>query len=312
MRKLLQKAGKYSHCIGSKLNRIGAMFLSSIFALSVFELLPVSRYEPVNSSRHQNIFEQALQGPNVMHSTSLEGAPVSQKADIETSSKAYANRFSGEIGQYFLDVQSRIAMDLVNSVSPSEILDVGGGHAQLAVPIVRAGYDLTVVGSDDSCEDGLARELGKGEFSYKTCNLLALPFEDNSFDTVTCFRLLSHEENWQAQVAELCRVARLSVLIDYPDIRSFNIFYKQLFKLKKKYEGNTRTYRYFSRMELIGEFNKHGFADSALIPEFFLPMVVHRMVNSAGFSRFLERAISVTGLTRIFGSPVIAHFRINN
>ena len=98
-------------------------------------------------------------------------------------------------------------------------------------------------------------------FKYKTCNLLNLPFENKSFDVVTCFRLLTHEDNWKVQISELCRVAKYSVIIDYPDIRSFNILYKLLFKIKKKYEGNTRTFRNFSRKELIEEFRKNGFAN---------------------------------------------------
>ena len=31
------------------------------------------------------------------------------------------------------------------------MLDVGGGHGQLAIPLCRAGYRVTVLGSDASC-----------------------------------------------------------------------------------------------------------------------------------------------------------------
>ena len=102
---------------------------------------------------------------------------------------------------------------------------------------MKSGYDLTVTGSDDKCKERLNKLLDKNSFRYKTCNLLHLPFESKSFDVVTCFRLLTHEENWKIQISELCRVARYSVIIDYPDVRSFNILYKLLFNIKKKYEG---------------------------------------------------------------------------
>ena len=229
----------------------------------------------------------------------------SQKADIETSSEDYAKRFSGNIGNYFLDMQANITLNLLKQWPKAKILDVGGGHAQIAVPLVKAGYGLTIIGSDDICELRLKKFLKQNKYKYKTCDLLNLPFEDKSFDIVTCFRLLTHEENWKVQISELCRVAKYSVIIDYPDIRSFNILYKLLFKIKKKYEGNTRTFRNFSRKELIEEFNKNGFASPKFKAEFFLPMVIHRAIKNVRLTSFLEKIFYYAALTKYFGSPVI-------
>ena len=229
----------------------------------------------------------------------------SQKADIETSSEDYAKRFSGDIGKYFLEVQTNITLNLLKPWSKAKVLDVGGGHAQIAVPLLKAGYDLTITGSDDICEVRLKKFLNQNKYIYKTCNLLNLPFDNKSFDIVTCFRLLTHEENWKQQIKELCRVAKFAVIIDYPDTKSFNIFYKFLFKVKKKYEGNTRTYRTFTRKELIEEFNKYGFAKPCLKPEFFLPMVIHRALKNVKLAKSLEKFLSLLGLTNYFGSPVV-------
>jgi 2-polyprenyl-3-methyl-5-hydroxy-6-metoxy-1,4-benzoquinol methylase len=229
----------------------------------------------------------------------------SQKADIETSSENYARRFSGKIGEYFLDIQTRITLDQLQPYPNASILDVGGGHAQIAVPLVNAGFNVTIAGSDDICKERLARFLNKNSFNYITCNLLALPYENKSFDIVTCFRLLTHEDNWPVQISELCRVAKYSVIIDYPDIRSFNIFYKILFKMKKKFEGNTRTFRSFSRKELIGEFEKNGFKSPVFKAEFFLPMVIHRALKNVRLLGMLENFFYFIGLTKYFGSPVI-------
>lgn len=229
----------------------------------------------------------------------------SQKADIETASEDYARRFSGEIGKYFLDVQAKITLELLKPWTNAKVLDVGGGHAQIAIPLVKAGYDITVVGSDDVCKTRLDKYLDKGSFKYETCNLLSLPFDNEEFDVVTCFRLLTHEENWKIQISELCRVAKYSVIIDYPDIRSFNIFYKFLFKIKKKYEGNTRTFRNFSRKELIGEFEKNGFSSPLVKTEFFLPMVIHRALKNVALMKTLESFFYFLGLTKYLGSPVI-------
>ncbi len=229
----------------------------------------------------------------------------SQKADIETASEDYARRFSGKIGEYFLDVQTKITLQLLNSWQNAKILDVGGGHAQIAVPIIKVGYNLTVVGSGVVCKERLNRFLDESSFKYETCDLLNLPFDDKCFDIVTCFRLLTHEENWKIQIAELCRVAKSAVIIDYPDIRSFNILYKFLFKIKKKYEGNTRTFRNFSRKELIEEFRKNEFINPKFKAEFFLPMVIHRALKNVKLMSSLEKVFYFLGLTKYFGSPII-------
>lgn len=230
---------------------------------------------------------------------------ISEKADIETSSEDYAKRFSGDVGKYFLDVQAEITLDLLKELPHSSVLDVGGGHAQLAVPLVNNGFDVTVVGSDDICRTRLDKFLPPNSFRYKSCNLLKLPFEDNSFDVVISFRLLTHETNWKLQLAEMCRVAKKSVIIDYPDIRSFNVFYKLLFSAKKSFEKNTRTFKTFSRKELIKEFKNNNFDEFVLKPQFFLPMVIHRAVKNVQLLGLLEKISGIIGLKQLFGTPVI-------
>jgi len=229
----------------------------------------------------------------------------SEKADIETSSVDYARRFSGAVGQYFLDVQTKITLDLLASWQNSRVLDIGGGHAQLAIPLVRNGFDVTVVGSDDICRKRLDKFLEYDSFKYETCNLLQLPFDNDSFDVVISFRLLSHERNWQILIKEMCRVAKEVVIVDYPDIRSFNILYKMLFKVKKIFEGNTRTFRTFSRNEIIGEFHRSGFTQPILKPEFFLPMVLHRTIKVVSLLKSIENICALIGLKYFFGSPII-------
>ena len=231
--------------------------------------------------------------------------PESQKADIETSSEDYAKRFSGNIGAYFLEVQTNIILDFIKPWPKAKVLDVGGGHAQIAVPLVKSGYDLTIAGSDDICELRLKNFLEEKDYKYRSCNLLNLPYDDKSFDVVTCFRLLTHEDNWKIQIKELCRVARFAVILDYPEIKSFNIFYKLLFHVKRKYEGNTRTFKTFSRQELAHEFSKNSFSKNEARGEFFLPMVIYRALKNVKYARLLENIFLVFGLTNHFGSPVI-------
>jgi ubiquinone/menaquinone biosynthesis C-methylase UbiE len=230
---------------------------------------------------------------------------VSQKADIETSSEDYARRFSGEIGKYFLSVQEKITLELLKEWPKARVLDVGGGHAQLAGPLIKNEFKVTIVGSDESCRKRLDKFLQSGSFEYLNCDLLNLPFDNNSFDVVISFRLLTHEENWEIQISELCRVAKYAVIIDYPDLRSFNIFYDLLFNVKKNFEKNTRTYRNFSRKEIIEAFRKNKFTNAKIKPEFFLPMVIHRAVKKVFLLKTMENIFRTLGLTKFFGSPII-------
>ena len=238
---------------------------------------------------------------------------VPEMADVETSSEDYARRFAGPVGRYFLKVQEEITLRLLADCSDgsprARVLDVGGGHAQLAPALVRSGHQVTVAGSRAVCRERLDRELPAGSFQFQACDLLDLPYPDRSFDVVLSFRLLAHEERWRRLIAELARVARRAVIVDYSDTRSFNALYGPLFSWKKKVEGNTRTFLTFRPGEVKAELARHGFGRPAEVRQFFVPMVVHRALGkalrTAAPSRLLEAAGSGLGLTRALGSPVI-------
>jgi len=67
--------------------------------------------------------------------------------DVATSSDDYARRFARPVGEWFLSVQEQACLDLVRPWRGGSVLDVGGGHAQVAVPLAREGYAVTVLGS---------------------------------------------------------------------------------------------------------------------------------------------------------------------
>lgn len=235
----------------------------------------------------------------------MDSAVFPETADIETSSPEYAARFSGAAGRFFLEEQTRSTLRLLASFQEKKVLDVGGAHCQLALPLIERGYEYTITGSAPICGQRVAQKLPAGSFSYHTCNSLELPFADRSFPLVLCFRLLPHVEQWSPLLAELCRVASQAVIIDYPDSRSFNLLYRLLFRLKKRMEGNTRTYRMFRRREIAAAFAAQGWAHTTFQPQFFWPMVLHRRLRNAALSTALEGPARATGLTAAFGSPII-------
>lgn len=237
-----------------------------------------------------------------------QGIDSGEHADIETSSEGYAARFSGAAGAWMLSVQERIVLAWMKRWPGASVLDVGGGHGQLAVPLARAGCAVTVLGSDPVCVKRIINEVAAKHIRFEVGDLIALPFPDRAFDVVVSIRLLPHCEQWPKLIDELCRVARRAVIVDYPTTQSVNCFSTALFGAKKKIEKNTRPFTLFRHAEVTAEFAKHGFVATERKGEFFLPMVLHRMLKCPALSAALEGACGVLGLKRFFGSPVLALF----
>ena len=229
-----------------------------------------------------------------------------EDADVESSSDAYARRFSGAVGAWFLDVQARATLDLLRDLGrPLRIVDVGGGHAQLAAPLTDAGHDVTVVGSRDACRSRVQGLVDAGRARWSTADLVRLPFAPRSFDVALAFRLLPHVARWRDLVGELCRVADRAVIVDYPSRRSVNAVSASLFAAKKKVEGDTRPFAVFADADVESAFRDAGFTVAGRRRQFALPMALHRALRAAPVSRALEGVARIGGLTAGLGSPVI-------
>ncbi len=228
-----------------------------------------------------------------------------EDADVETSSDDYARRFAGPVGAFFLDRQASITLELVRPFLGASVLDVGGGHAQLAGPLADAGYTVTVLGSREVCAQRVQALVAAGRAAFRAGDLLKAPWTDRAFDVVLSFRLLPHVARWPELVAELCRLARRAVIVDYPTTRSVNAAAGALFPLKKGLEGDTRPYTVFRDADVAAAFSAAGFAVTARRPQFLLPMALHRAMGTASLSRALEGGFRASGLTGGLGSPVI-------
>ena len=238
--------------------------------------------------------------------TAAAAAPR-EDADIESSSDTYARRFAGPVGRWFIESQTRITLECLAGLAPgASVLDVGGGHAQVAPPLVEAGFQVTVVGSDPCCGSRLAPLTTAGRCRFEVADLQSLPYDPQSFDAVICYRLVAHSIGWRGLIGELCRVARHRVIVDYPAWRSVNVASGALFKFKNSVErGTTRPFALYRRGEIAGAFTSAGFAVAAERPQFLLPMALYRMARSPGLARTAEGIARSLALTRAFGSPVI-------
>jgi SAM-dependent methyltransferase len=238
----------------------------------------------------------------------LPSAPSDREtADIESSSEQYARRFRGSVGRWLLEQQTSLTLLALSGLPPgASILDVGGGHAQVAPPLIEAGYGVTVVGSDRRCVKRLRPWVTTGQCGFQVADLQRLPYPDAGFDAVVCYRLLAHSVNWRALIGELCRVSANRVVLDYPSIESINRVSGRLFGLKQRVEaGTARPFALFTRGEIRDAFLASGFTVRDERPQFLWPIALHRLARSARVARSLEWPGRVLGLTSRWGSPVI-------
>ena len=233
-----------------------------------------------------------------------------ETADIETSNDDYATRFRGATGAWMLAVQERAVMRLLaQRVRPgATVLDVGGGHGQLAHPLADAGYKVTVIGSAESCRHRIDDLVSSGKVAFEVGNVIDLPHPDNSFDAVVAVRMLTHCSAWPKLVSEMCRVSKGPVITDYPTSQSLNAIAPALFAAKRKFEKNTRHWTLFRHSQVRDAFAAVGYSQTGRIGQFFLPMVVHRVLRCKPLSAALESLCRAFGLSRLAGTPVVGRW----
>ncbi len=232
-----------------------------------------------------------------------------EDADVETASPDYAKRFDSPVGEWMLAAQLAITLDLLRDLEGTSVLDIGGGHGQVASDLARRGHRVSVLASSpEAVAEGLRPSVDSGRIRLLIGDLRDPPVEPRSFDVVLSYRLLAHARDLPGLVAGLTRSARLAVIVDYATTRSFNAIANSLFAAKKRVEGNTRPFLVFRDAEVEEFFRQNGFPQRARRPEFFWPMAIHRVLGAPIVSRSLEKAAGGLGLRARFGSPVIARF----
>lgn len=225
--------------------------------------------------------------------------------DIETATEDYASRFSGAAGRYFLATQSSAVLRALNPGSSGIAIELGGGHGQLIPLLEKTDYDIIEYSSDNSCHKMLELRHPNVELNNVTGDMQVLPFADQSVDLVIFVRLIAHIDNWPTLIAESCRVSKEAIIFDYPSLFSANVLTPILFRFKKGIEKNTRDYLRFSKRQLKDELEKNGFVITVYIPQFFLPMFVHRALKGAKLLQVIEKIFRIIGMSSLFGSPVV-------
>ena len=95
------------------------------------------------------------------------------------------------------------------------LLDVGCGRGYLLKQIKKKYPALKLSGVD------VVEKYASSEFKYIKGNIENLPFEDKSFDVVTCCHTIEHIINLDQAISELKRITRKQLIIATPCQRYF-------------------------------------------------------------------------------------------
>ena len=232
--------------------------------------------------------------------------------DIETSSETYfRTRFGGPFGAWLLEEQTRLAERLLAHVGSNTlaVLEVGGGHAQLTPILLRSGHRVTVQGSSLECFDRVRPVLATHPQEAAGCvsSLWRLPFGDRAFDLAVAVRLLAHVARWRELIAEMARVSRGFLLLEFARTAHpvARVADRAAFAVKRRIEGNTRPFFAYAEDTIAAELREHGFVPVASGGQFALPMMVHRLLRRARASESLERAMRRLGAGDGVRSPAM-------
>jgi 2-polyprenyl-3-methyl-5-hydroxy-6-metoxy-1,4-benzoquinol methylase len=227
-------------------------------------------------------------------------------ADPETARLFDERRFGGPIGALIAETQARVLTEFLGDVQGQTLLDVGTGTGRAAIVLARAGAIVTGVDpSDEMLAVARPRAAQAGvAVSFQHGDAHALKFADRSFDAAISLRVLMHTPGWQTCLAELCRVSRGLVVIDYPSKRSVARLESIVRRAAHAAGIRTEPYRVLSPAQVERAFTENGFRVRAVHRQFVLPIALHKAFGSRALTERVEQGFERTGLLAWFGSPV--------
>ncbi|MBR3798447.1 MAG: bifunctional demethylmenaquinone methyltransferase/2-methoxy-6-polyprenyl-1,4-benzoquinol methylase UbiE [Bacteroidales bacterium] len=173
------------------------------------------------------------------------------------------------------------------------VLDVAAGTADLCIETIRQGKSQKVVGVDISegmLDVGREKVLRKGlsdKIELRVADCASLPFDDNTFDAVTCGYGVRNFAELDRSLTEIFRVLKpggqLRILeFTYPTNKLVRFFYDFYFtrivpRIGKKLTDNGEAFVYFMNSvksfakgrDFIAILEKNGFSDTSFKSQTF-------------------------------------------
>ena len=148
----------------------------------------------------------------------------------------------------------------------ADVLEIGSGSGVMAARLLKEHPGSTVTATDIDpvmVDDARTRLSEFGERAHtQVADVTALPFEDNSFDTVLSFLMLHHVVEWPAALSEIARVLRPGgSLVGYDLVRA------PVTSFIHRYDGSPH------RLITIDEL-RDGFTDAGLVRVTISPAIL--------------------------------------
>jgi SAM-dependent methyltransferase len=217
-----------------------------------------------------------------------------------------AERFGGPIGAYLLESQAALIRVAFAPASGPLILDVGTGTGRAAITL--ASHGARVVGVDASAamlSVARARAADAGQrVSLGQADAQRLPFADRSVDGAVSLRVLMHAVDWRACVAELCRVTRWRIVVDFPALVSFAAIESGVRRVGRALGRPVEAYRVLAEQQVSNALRTGGFHIVLVHRQFVLPIALHKAVGRLAMTRRVEGGLRGIGLLALVGSPV--------
>lgn len=225
-------------------------------------------------------------------------------ADPETARSFDTERFGGAIGEWLKETQEQLVFGLLPDVSGWRIIDVGAGTGRFTIPLIQKNAKVVACDASSEMLNVLHEKLRSENLQILVGDAHKLEFPDGTFDCAMSFRMLMHVLDWKQALGELCRVSKDWVVFDFPPRRGFLFFAPVWHRFCALFKSNVQAYHTLPISQVRTELARWGFELVSRDSGFFLPVVVHRTVGSASFTRLSERFFGAIGLTRLAGSPV--------
>lgn len=222
----------------------------------------------------------------------------------------YASRYDNEkygstFGELLEQQEVETYLDLLDDTDQS-ILDVGAGTGKLSVVLLQLSKQVVALDASPQMLGIAVKKARSRGYRLETVvgDAEILAFEDEMFDCVVSSRLMMHLTQWRRAVAEFCRVARNTVVLDFPPILSSGGIGALSHRVIRLWSPSIQAYRVYSIRSIAREFHSNGFLVTDVRRQYCLPVTIHRLLNQASVSNRIEGLCSAVGLTRLVGAPV--------
>jgi len=126
--------------------------------------------------------------------------------------KKWASLYYSGRNNIFYELAFDRIKKIIGNCGNSTFLDAGCGNGAHSVRLAKRGYKVTAVDFSDAalilCKENLKENNLGSSVVVKKESLLALTFENESFDNVLCWGVLMHISEVKLAIDELCRVLK--------------------------------------------------------------------------------------------------------